>query len=153
MRSGELARQAGLSSDTLRHYERKGVLPKPQRAANGYRVYGPEALPRLQLVQRALAVGFSLNELAEVLAVRDRGGVPCRRVHDLAAQKLVAVEDQLRDLQRIRADLRRLLADWGQKLKRSRGERAHLLETLPAPPTRARDRLHPRTKSFGGRHK
>jgi len=153
LRSGELARQAGLSSDTLRHYEQKGVLPKPQRAANGYRVYGLDALARVQLVQRALAVGFSLEELAEVLGVRDRGGAPCRRVRDLAGQKLVAVEEQLRDLQRIRADLRRLLAEWDQKLKRGRGERALLLETLPAPPARTRDRLHPQTKSFGGRHK
>jgi DNA-binding transcriptional MerR regulator len=67
MRAGELARTAGVSTDTLRHYERKGVLQRPRRAANGYRQYPPEALDRVLLVRRALGVGFTRAELARVL--------------------------------------------------------------------------------------
>ena len=94
--SGELAELAGVSRDTLRHYERKGVLPRPFRGDNGYRKYPPEALQRVQLVRRALSVGFTLDELAKVLKVRDAGGAPCEEVRKLAAQKLLNVQDQLR---------------------------------------------------------
>lgn len=67
-----LARRLGISPDTLRYYERKGVLPPPPRTANGYRRYPPAAVARVQLIQRALAVGFTLNELARVPRQRGR---------------------------------------------------------------------------------
>jgi len=91
--SGELADLAGVSRDTLRHYERKGVLPRPLRGHNAYRQYPPEALQRVQLVRRALSVGFTLDELAKVLKVRDAGGAPCEEVRKLATQKLLNVQD------------------------------------------------------------
>ena len=131
MRSGELARQAGVSPDTLRHYERKGLLPPPVRAANGYRVYSAGALDRVRLVRRALAVGFSIDELSRILAERDRGGAPCKQVRALAAEKLAMVEVRLRDLRNLRAALQRTLSDWDQRLRRSGGRRAALLEALP----------------------
>ena len=79
LRSGEVARRAGVSADTLRHYEQRGLLRKPRRLANGYRAYPPEALDRVLLIQRALAVGFTLDELAEILRDRDGGRPPCRK--------------------------------------------------------------------------
>jgi hypothetical protein len=69
-RSGELAELAGVSSDTLRHYERKGVLARPLRKANDYRQYPVSALQRVRLIRRAIAVGFTLDELASVFSVR-----------------------------------------------------------------------------------
>src|ERR1700730_16243192 len=87
-RSGELAELAGISTDTLRHYERKSVLPRPLRKANGYRQYPASALQRVRVIRRALAVGFTLDELAGVLSVRDSGGAPCKEVRALAAAKL-----------------------------------------------------------------
>ena len=69
IRAGELAKAAGVSTDTLRHYERKGLLQRPRQAANGYRQYPPEALDRVLVVWRALAVGFTLDE------------PPARRLH------------------------------------------------------------------------
>jgi DNA-binding transcriptional MerR regulator len=131
--AGELARSAGVSTDTLRHYERKGVLTRPLRGANGYRQYSPDALDRVQLVRRALAVGFTLDELAKVLRVRDQGGAPCAEVRALAAAKLEEVETRLRDLIDLRNELRTVLKDWDKRLsKRGPGERAHLLESLGA---------------------
>src|SRR5215813_4323913 len=85
----ELADLAGVSRDTLRHYERKGVLPRPLRSQNGYRQYPSDALHRVQLVRRALSVGFTLDELAKVLKGRDAGGAPCEEVRRIAAQKLL----------------------------------------------------------------
>src|ERR1044072_4242443 len=129
--SGELADLAGVSRDTLRHYERKGVLPRPLRGQNRYRKYPPEALQRVQLVRRALSVGFTLDELARVLKVRDAGGAPCEEVRRLAAQKLLAVEDQLRELTQLRDDLQTTLQEWDVQLAhRGKGKRANLLESL-----------------------
>ena len=129
--SGELADLAGVSRDTLRHYERKGVLPRPFRSHNAYRQYPPEALTRVQLVRRALSVGFTLDELARVLKVRDRGGAPCEEVRKLAAQKLLNVQDQLRELTTLRDDLQETLRDWDARLaRRGQGKRANLLESL-----------------------
>ena len=132
-RIGQLAKAAGVSADTLRHYERKGLLGKPSRLANGYRVYAPADLERVMLVRRALAIGFSLDELSEVLQVRDHGGAPCRRVRDLAARKLSDVEGQLNDVLALQAELRRTLEDWDRRLaQHTSGTRSGLLEALAA---------------------
>lgn len=131
--AGELARLAGVSTDTLRHYERKGVLPAPQRAPNGYRRYPPTALARVRLVRRALGVGFTLAELATILRARDRGRAPCREVRALAARKLAEVEARLTELLALREELRQTLGDWDARLTRvADGERAGLLEALSA---------------------
>jgi DNA-binding transcriptional MerR regulator len=132
-RASELAQAAGISTDTLRHYERKGVLTAPRRSANGYREYPAEALARVRLVRRALAIGFTLDELARIFKARDRGGAPCREVRALAAAKLSGVEAQLRELVALRDELRATLQDWDARLANTAAsERAGLLETLIA---------------------
>ena len=137
--SGELADLTGVSRDTLRHYERKGVLPRPRRGHNGYRQYPSEALERVRLVRRALSVGFTLDELAKVLKVRDAGGAPCEEVRKLAAQKLLNVQDQLRELTQLQADLQKTLRDWDVRLaRRAGGRRANLLESLSVDPKPAK---------------
>ena len=137
--SGELAALAGVSRDTLRHYERKGVLSRPFRGQNGYRQYPSEALQRVQLVRRALSVGFTLDELAKVLKVRDAGGAPCEEVRKLAAQKLLNVQDQLRELTDLRDELQKTLRDWDARLtSRGNGKRANLLESLSVDPKSAK---------------
>ena len=133
MRAGELAKAAGVSTDTLRHYERKGVLPAPRRSANGYREYEPEALERVLLVRRALAVGFTLDELARILKASDRGGAPCREVRTLAAAKLSDVEARLVELLSLRDELQATLRDWDSRLSKTAADRpARLLESLAA---------------------
>ncbi len=72
----ELAASAGVSTDTLRHYEKSGVLPKPARTRAGYRRYPAVAVTRVALVRRALAIGFSIKELTRVFRERDQGGAP-----------------------------------------------------------------------------
>ena len=130
-RSGQLAAKAGVSADTLRHYERRGLLAPARRLANGYRSYPPEALDRVLLVQRALGAGFSLDELAKLLRARDRGQPPCREVRALAARKLEEVERQLESLATFRATLEATLSDWDARLEKRRGnEPAGLLESL-----------------------
>ncbi|HEU4388813.1 MAG TPA: heavy metal-responsive transcriptional regulator [Blastocatellia bacterium] len=133
-RAGELAQACGVSTDTLRHYERKGVLTRPGRSRNGYREYPGEAVDRVRLVRRMLEIGFTLDELAQILKVRDRGGAPCREVRELAAAKLSDVEARLQALVSVRDELRRLLKDWDARLATlPKGERAALLEGLVMP--------------------
>jgi DNA-binding transcriptional MerR regulator len=131
--AGELAKAAGVSTDTLRHYERKGVLPRPRRSANGYRQYPPAAVERVLLVRRALAFGFRLDELARVLSVRDRGAAPCKQVRTLAATKLAELEERLAQMTGLRDALRATVKDWDARLAKTReGVRAGLLESLAA---------------------
>lgn len=133
LHSGELARLADISTDTLRFYERRGLLPLAPRTVKGYRLFPPEALARVRLIRGALSIGFSVAELAAILRERDQGGAPCRRVRELAANKLASVEDQLRHLQSWRRELRKTLAGWDRALKDTpRGKRAGLLEAFVA---------------------
>ena len=136
LRAGELARRVGLSKDALRFYERKGLLPRPERLSNNYRVYPPGTVERVLWIRRILAAGFTVDELAEILAERERGGVPCRKVRALGASKLAEVEERLRDLEAARDALQDLLRTWDRLLSGvGPGERAGLLESLPPLPT------------------
>ena len=127
----ELARLTGVSTDTLRHYERKGVLGIPARSQGGYRLYPPEAVGRVRLVRRALAIGFTLRDLAAALSERQRGGAPCRSVRALVAERLAELETRLRDLAELRDELRVLLLDWDCRLaKIPKGAQARLLDVL-----------------------
>src|SRR5258708_13520903 len=95
MRSGQLAHLTGVSTDTLRHYERLGLLPLPQRTAGNYREYPPTSQLRVELIQRALMIGFSLSELKNILSVRDTRGAPRRHVRALMHSKIRTSDEQL----------------------------------------------------------
>jgi DNA-binding transcriptional MerR regulator len=143
LRAGELARAVGVSADTLHHYERKGVLAAPRRSANGYREYPPEAVARVRLVRRALSIGFTLDELAQLLRARDRGRAPCREVRALAASKLAEVESRLRELLLVREELQSVVKEWDARLaKTPAGARAGLLDSLAVSETVNEARAH-----------
>jgi DNA-binding transcriptional MerR regulator len=129
---GALAKAVGVSPDTLRHYERKGVLPELERLPNGYRRFPVSMLDRVRLIRRALALGFTLDELARILNVRDRGGAPCRQARELAAKKLSEIEHRLREMKVLRREFRALLKEWDRRLSKTTSGRAYLLETLTA---------------------
>lgn len=134
LRSAELARLCGLSTDTLRHYERIGLL-RAGRSANGYREYSQQSVDRIRLVQNALSVGFTLNELARLLKIREKGGAPCQEVRALAVAKLTYLEEQLRGLAGLRVELRKMIGQWDKRLAVTRkGDRAHLLDMLQTMP-------------------
>jgi MerR family copper efflux transcriptional regulator len=131
LRSAALARAAGVSPDTLRHYEQKGLLPAPSRSPNGYREYPPDALARVRLVRRAVALGFTLDELARIVRTRDAGGAPCAEVRALGAAKLETMEARSRELQAACIRLRDVLEHWDVLLARTpAGRRAALLDAL-----------------------
>jgi DNA-binding transcriptional MerR regulator len=132
LRIGEVARACGVSVDTVRHYERIGVLRKPPRTEAGYRVYSHDAIDRVRLVRSAVQFGFSLSELATFLRARDKGAPPCRAVRAAAQQIMERVEAQIADLLETREWMRSTLDAWDQRLARTGpGAPAHLLEDLP----------------------
>ena len=135
LRSGELAELAGISPDTLRHYERMKLLAAPRRSAGNYRLYPPEAVDRVRLIRHALTVGFTLPELAKILKVRDKAGAPCRQVKQLLEEKLRTMDEEIADLAAMRDHLRTILSDWDERLAHTpEGKPARLLETLVVPP-------------------
>jgi DNA-binding transcriptional MerR regulator len=144
MYSGELARSAGVSADTVRYYERSGLLHSAHRSASGYRLFPHDALNRMHLIRSALGMGFSVRELADVFRERDRGGAPCQRVRKLVAEKLAALEAQLRELHSWRNELRATLAEWDSLLSHTpRGKQARLLEVFAA--------THPKSRACSSR--
>jgi DNA-binding transcriptional MerR regulator len=125
---GELARSCGVSPDTIRHYERLGLI-LGTRGTNGYRRFSQETIDRVRLIRRALAIGFSLAEMTRILRQRDSGIAPCRGVRALAGEKLAELDIRIRELTAMRAELEGILADWDQRLAETReGEPALLLE-------------------------
>ncbi|SRR6266481_378019 len=132
MRSGQLAHLTGVSTDTLRHYERLGLLPRPQRTAANYREYPQTSQQRVELIQRALTIGFSLTELKTILDVRDTGGAPCGHVRTLMHSKIRNMDQQIRNLVSLRAEMNRLSKDWDMRLRHTKpGQVARLLESVP----------------------
>lgn len=135
LHSGELAQLTGVSADTVRHYERLGILPEAPRTTAGYRMYGRESVDRVQLVQRALQLGFSLAELSEILRVRDGGGAPCHRVLQMTEEKLGSLERQIQELRQTQRYMRQLVRQWRSRLKHTQpGEKALLLHSLTDKP-------------------
>lgn len=110
---GALARAAGVAVSTVRFYERRGLLPEPPRRASGYRLYNTEAVERLHFIQQAKQLGFSLHEIAELLALRVQKGRSCLAVKRQATAKLADIEHKIRQLQHFQRALRVLVKQCG----------------------------------------
>lgn len=141
LRAGQIARMTGVSPNTVRYYERRGLLPRVPRDANGYRRYPESAVRRITVIRRALDAGFSIAELSQVLRQRDAGGAPCRQVLAIGRDRLGDLEHRIDRLIALRDDLRTLLKEWEVRVGRlGRNERAGLLDSLAesSVPCRAR---------------
>ena len=137
LRIGELAARVGVSPDSIRHYERLGLLPAPERTSGGYRLYAPAAVDRVQLIRSAVRVGFSLRQLAAFLRERQAGGAPCRKVRDAAERLLAGVDDQIAELQATKAALTAMVHDWDERLARTPpNQPARLLDAMGPAATR-----------------
>ncbi len=107
---GRLAQQAEVGIDTVRFYERRGLLPEPDRTASGYRLYRPAMVIRLRFIRRAKALGFSLDEIATLLHLQDAGGSKSE-VKLLTTHKLVEIETKLADLSKMKKVLTQLASE------------------------------------------
>jgi len=103
---GKLARNLGINVETIRFYERKGLIEQPVKPETGYRHYPDETVNRIRFIKRAQDLGFSLDEIANLLSLNDR---PCGQVQELAEHKLLAVRERMADLRRLEKALKALL--------------------------------------------
>ncbi|MBA2434029.1 MAG: heavy metal-responsive transcriptional regulator [Verrucomicrobiota bacterium] len=109
---GQLAKSAGVKADTVRFYERSGLLPRPSRSEAGYRVYDDAAAQRLRFVKKAQSLGFSLDEVRRILSLQGQGSTTCRSVLAIAEATLAETEIKLRDLQKFRDSLAANVRRW-----------------------------------------
>jgi len=108
---GEVAHQTGLSIHTIRFYEAEGVLPEARRSASGYRLYSPTTVTQLKFIRKAQELGFSLDEIRELLILKDNSTDACSHVKSLVTEKLTSVRMKRRELESMERDLKRILAE------------------------------------------
>lgn len=128
---GQAAARAGVSADTIRYYERIGVLPEPPRSAAGYRRYSDAHVGRMMFVRSAARFGFPLKELAGFLKAREKGRPPCRTVKAAGERLLRDMDRKIAELAEARDEMVRTLAEWDRRLAATPpGSAARLLESL-----------------------
>src|SRR5438552_18942461 len=115
LRTSELARQCGLNLQTLRYYEREGLLPRPPRTASGYRTFPPDAVDLLRFIKRAQGLGFTLNEIKQLIALRSHPDTACAEVRQQAEAKIADIAEKINHLRAMRRDLTRLSRECGGK--------------------------------------
>ncbi|MFQ5686448.1 MAG: Hg(II)-responsive transcriptional regulator, partial [Candidatus Scalindua sp.] len=108
--TGQLARETGVNIETIRYYERRGLIPEPPRRVSGYREFPPEHIERIHFIRRAQALGFTLKEVSELLAVAD-GKPACKDIRKFAEDKVKDIEVRIHDLQKIRTVLNDLIKE------------------------------------------
>ena len=109
LRISEIAEQGRVNLQTIRYYEREGLLPKPPRLPSGYRVFSPETVLRVQFIKRAQDLGFSLREIKELLALRAGPGADQAEVKRIASDRLADIEAKMAALQRMKITLEQLV--------------------------------------------
>ncbi len=110
MRIGEVATATGLDTQTIRFYERKGLLPQPRRGPNSYRVYDPSTITRLQFIRSGQGAGLTLAEITTILELREEGATPCAHVRALLSAKLRKIESRQRELAGLETELEGLIS-------------------------------------------
>jgi len=140
LKAGELAERAGVGVQTLHYYERLGLMPKPDRSAANYRLYPLDALRRVQFIKKAQALGFTLEEIKDILGLREQGRAPCRCVADVARKHLGELDARIAALQEFRRSLAAVVPKWEKETASQRkcaGEFCDLIERLPHIPAEA----------------
>ncbi len=106
---GFIAKQSGISVETIRYYEKEGLIEAPDRKESGYRQYKDGAIERLSFIQQAKELGFSLKEIRELLSIKSDANMVCNDVKQLAQEKLSGIENKIKMLQRMRKSLKKLI--------------------------------------------
>jgi len=112
MQIGVLAEQAGVNVQTVRFYERRKLLPEPSRTHSGYREYGEQELKQLRFIRQAKALGFTLDEIRDIIRSRGRGQCPCTDVITIAERHLRDVNEQIQTLERFKKELTTAVRQW-----------------------------------------
>jgi len=112
LKIGEVAKASGIGIEALRFYERSGLLGRPGRTQSGYRVYDAEVLTRLDFIKRAQILGFSLQEIKQIIADKQAGRSPCKEVRRIVRHRLDELDEKMREMRRHRKELGAAFAKW-----------------------------------------
>lgn len=112
MKIGEVARRTGIGVETLRFYERSGLLAPPVRTESGYRIYKADALERLDFIKRAQTLGFTLEEIRQIINESHAGGSPCSDVRRIMRQRLQELDERMEVMRQYRDELAQTIAKW-----------------------------------------
>jgi MerR family Zn(II)-responsive transcriptional regulator of zntA len=132
---GELARQSGIGVEALRFYESRQLIEPVGRTETGYRLYDSQVFSRLSFIKKAQSIGFSLDEIAHIVADAKQGAKPCADVRRLASNKLDVLDRRIRELQSHRRDLKKIVGAWAGQGDPD-GEVCGLIEGLSEPLSR-----------------
>ena len=111
LKIGEVARKTNVGIETIRFYERRGLIPCPVRSASGYRQYSEDAIKRIQFIKNAKELGFSLKEIAELFALRVRSKTRCGDIKKKAEAKITDIDERIKTLQKMRHALKKLSSE------------------------------------------
>ncbi|HEV2708122.1 MAG TPA: heavy metal-responsive transcriptional regulator [Pyrinomonadaceae bacterium] len=115
LKIGEASKMSGVGIEALRFYERSGLLGRPARTESGYRLYTEEVLDRLAFIKRAQVLGFSLDEIKQIIAEREAGQSPCVHVREVVRRRLAELDERMREMRLYRKELAEALAEWEQQ--------------------------------------
>lgn len=127
LKIGEVSKRSGVGIEALRFYERSGLLGRPARTMSGYRLYDAEVLDRLDFIKRAQLLGFSLSEIAAIIAEKGAGQSPCFAVREIVRQRLGELDERMREMRRYRNELAATLSKW-DKVGETKGHICGLIE-------------------------
>jgi DNA-binding transcriptional MerR regulator len=151
LKIGEVSKLSGVGIEALRFYEKSGLLNRPARTGSGYRLYHREVLDRLAFIKKAQMLGFSLNEVKQIIAESAAGQSPCRGVREVVRQRLQELDERMAQMRRYRKELSTVLEEW-EEVEESRGhvcgliERADIQHTLSASDSIADRKAHRRKR-------
>ncbi len=112
MKVNDLAKAAGVSAETVRHYARQGLIQAKKDPANGYRFFPTSDVQRLKFIKAAQRLGLSLQDIRRIFADANKGESPCPRVRHMIAQRIEESAEQIRELQKVRRRMQRALKEW-----------------------------------------
>ena len=114
LKIGEVAKLSGIGIEALRFYEKSGLLSRPARTGSGYRLYGHDVLERLAFIKRAQVLGFSLDEIRQIIAEKDAGQSPCAAVREVVRRRLDELDERMAQMRRYRKELAEALDEWDE---------------------------------------
>lgn len=135
LKIGDIAKQTGVSVGTLRYYETLKLLHPIKRGKNGYRYYQPEIAQQVQFIKKSQSLGFSLEEIRQILDVRDHGDPPCSLVQTLLARKISQLDAKIKQMMAFKLELEGYRARWedGPSLRKDDSEICPLIATVTLP--------------------